>query len=42
MDGLAASCRLRLSSDPRSGTLFIFINRKKIMNRALSYDGRCN
>ena len=38
-DGLAAVCRGRLASDPRSGTLFVFINRNKTMIRTLAYDG---
>ena len=39
IDGLAAVCRGRLASDPRSGTLFVFINRNKTMIRTLAYDG---
>jgi transposase len=39
IDGLAAVCRGRLSSDPRCGTLFVFINRNKTMVRTLAYDG---
>ena len=39
IDGFAAICRQKLASDPRSGTLFVFINRRKTMIRALSYDG---
>lgn len=39
IDGLAAICRGRLASDPRSGTLFVFINRNKTMIRTLAYDG---
>ena len=39
IDGLAALCKQRLASDPRSGTLFVFINRNKTMVRALAYDG---
>ena len=39
IDGLAAVCRGRLTSDPRSGTLFVFINRNKTMIRTLAYDG---
>ena len=39
IDGLAAVCRSRLASDPRSGVLFVFINRNKTMVRSLSYDG---
>ncbi|MFT4927399.1 MAG: transposase [Phenylobacterium sp.] len=39
IDGLAAICRSRLASDPRSGSLFVFINRSKTMIRTLVYDG---
>ncbi|MCG6200561.1 IS66 family insertion sequence element accessory protein TnpB, partial [Psychromonas antarctica] len=39
IDGLAAVCRSRLLAEPRSGTLFVFINRNKTMIRALAYDG---
>lgn len=39
IDGMAAICRLELAKDPRSGTLFVFINRSRTMIRALQYDG---
>jgi len=39
IDGLAAVCRHKLLVNPRSGTVFVFINRNKTMVRALSYDG---
>jgi len=39
IDGLARICQARLSSDPRAGSLFVFINRSKTMIRTLSYDG---
>jgi transposase len=39
IDGFAALCKKRLAQDPRSGTVFVFINRNKTMIRALSYDG---
>lgn len=39
IDGFVAICRRQLVQDPRSGTLFVFINRNKTMIRALSYDG---
>jgi len=39
IDGLARICQARLSRDPRSGSLFVFINRSKTMIRTLSYDG---
>jgi transposase len=38
IDGLAAVCKQHLGSEPRSGTLFVFINRNKTMVRALVYD----
>ena len=39
IDGLAFICKDRLSSNPRSGTLFVFINRSRTMVRTLVYDG---
>ena len=39
IDGLAAVCRSRLLGEPRSGSLFVFINRSKTMIRTLAYDG---
>lgn len=39
IDGLAALCKQRLRHDPRSGAVFVFINRNKTMIRALTYDG---
>jgi transposase len=39
IDGFVAICRHQLTQDPRSDTLFVFINRNKTMIRALSYDG---
>ncbi len=39
IDGLAAVCRHRLLAEPRSGILFVFINRSKTMIRTLAYDG---
>ena len=38
IDGLAYICKDRLSSNPRSGTLFVFINRSRTMVRTLVYD----
>ena len=38
IDGLAALCKQRLNSEPRSGTLFVFINRNKTMIRVLVYE----
>jgi transposase len=39
IDGLAARCRGTLAADPRSGVLFVFINRSKTMVRTLAFDG---
>ena len=39
IDGFVSICRNRLANDPRSGALFVFINRSKTMIRSLSYDG---
>ncbi|HCE3039112.1 IS66 family insertion sequence element accessory protein TnpB [Vibrio parahaemolyticus] len=39
IDGLAALCRHQLKQSPRSGTLFVFTNRRQTMLRALCYDG---
>jgi hypothetical protein len=38
IDGLAAVCKHHLACEPRSGILFVFINRNKTMVRALVYD----
>ena len=38
IDGFTALCRKHLAQDPRNGTLFIFINRRKTMLRGLVYD----
>jgi hypothetical protein len=38
IDGLAAVCKLQLGQNPRSGTLFVFINRSKTMVRVLVYE----
>ena len=38
IDGLAAVCKQRLAREPRSGSLFVFINRNKTMVRALVYE----
>lgn len=39
IDGLIALCKQTLEQSPRSGALFIFINRSKTMIRILHYDG---
>lgn len=40
IDGLAAVCRKRLASDPFSGAMFIFGNRRRTAVRILVYDGQ--
>ncbi|MBT8124068.1 MAG: IS66 family insertion sequence element accessory protein TnpB [Gammaproteobacteria bacterium] len=39
IDGLVAVTRQKLARDPRSGALFVFINRSRTMIRILSYQG---
>lgn len=39
IDGIVAVCRHELNKDPRNGTYFVFINRRKTMIRVLAYDG---
>lgn len=38
MDGLIALCDQTLSANPRSGQLFVFINRARTMIRVLCYE----
>jgi len=38
IDGLAALCQHGLQQNPRSGTLYVFINRRATMMRILAYD----
>jgi transposase len=38
IDGLVAVCKRRLASKPRSGRLFVFINRNKTILGALVYE----
>ena len=38
-DGLIALCEQQLNQDPRSGYLFVFINRARTMIRVLCYEG---
>ena len=40
IDGLAALCRQVLSSDPLSGTLFVFCSRRRHAIKCLTYDGQ--
>jgi hypothetical protein len=40
IDGLAGVCRRALRSDPFSGTLFVFLNRRRTAIRCLVYDGQ--
>ncbi len=39
IDGLAASCKIDLSENPQSGTVFIFANKRKTAVKILVYDG---
>ena len=38
LDSLISLCEYRLSLDPRSGALYVFINRARTMIRILCYD----
>lgn len=40
IDGLAKECRLVLKSDPFSGAVFVFRNRRKTAVKILVYDGQ--
>lgn len=40
IDGLAKLCRTELKSDPFSGTVFVFRNRRKTAVKLLIYDGQ--
>jgi transposase len=40
IDGLARICKEALGSDPFSGTLFVFRNRKATTIKVLAYDGQ--
>ena len=40
IDGLARACREALGSDPFSGTVFVFHNRRKTAVKLLVYDGQ--
>jgi transposase len=40
IDGLARVCREALSSDPFSGTVFVFRNRRGTAIKVLAYDGQ--
>lgn len=39
IDGFVARCHKQLSQNAKNGTLYVFINRRKTMVRALVYDG---
>ena len=39
IDGFVALCREALQHNPRSGALFVFINRRRTMVRILAYEG---
>ena len=40
IDGLARTCRAALGSDPFSGTVFVFRNKRKTAVKVLVYDGQ--
>ena len=40
IDGLAQVCKLELSSDPYSGCVFVFRNRRATAIKAIIYDGQ--
>ena len=40
IDGLARQCRATLHSDPFSGAVFVFINRRRTSVKVLVYDGQ--
>ena len=40
IDGLARLCREALGSDPFSGTIFVFCNRRRTAIKAITYDGQ--
>lgn len=40
IDGIAQLCRAALDSDPFSGTIFVFRNRRRTAIKILVYDGR--
>ena len=40
IDGLSRVCREQLASDPFSGTLFVFHNRRSTAIKILAYDGQ--
>lgn len=39
IDSLAQLCRQKLAEDPFSGTVFLFLNKRRTIMRALVYDG---
>ena len=40
IDGLASICRQKIKSDPFSGTVFVFRNKKKTAIKIITYDGQ--
>ena len=40
IDGLARVCREVLAADPFSGTVFVFLNRRRTAIKLLAYDGQ--
>jgi transposase len=39
IDGFVAQCKNELVQEPRSGSIYVFINKARTMVRALCYDG---
>ena len=39
IDGFVALCKQQLAQEPRTGAVFVFINRRHTQIRALRYDG---
>jgi transposase len=39
IDGLCGLCRIELGENPRSGSVFVFINRNRTQIKILTYDG---
>lgn len=39
IDGIAAVCRNKLQSDPFTGTVFVFVNKRRTSVKILVYDG---
>ena len=40
IDGLASTCKLKLSTDPFNGTMFLFYNKSRTTIKILAFDGQ--